>query len=55
MTVVALTGWGEEEDRRRSSLAGFDRHLVKPATPADLADLLSAPAPARAADSEAAV
>ena len=28
--VVALTGWGQEEDRRRSREAGFDQHLVKP-------------------------
>jgi CheY-like chemotaxis protein len=28
---VALTGWGQEEDRRRSEEAGFDEHLVKPA------------------------
>ena len=29
--LVALTGWGQEEDRRRSEQAGFDEHLVKPA------------------------
>lgn len=29
--LVALTGWGQEEDRRRSEAAGFDLHLVKPA------------------------
>lgn len=29
--LVALTGWGQEEDRRRSRLAGFDHHLNKPA------------------------
>ena len=29
--LVALTGWGQEEDRRRSGEAGFDEHLVKPA------------------------
>jgi CheY-like chemotaxis protein len=28
---VALTGWGQEDDRRRSEAAGFDEHLVKPA------------------------
>jgi PAS domain S-box-containing protein len=28
--LVALTGWGEEEDRRKSTAAGFDHHLVKP-------------------------
>lgn len=29
-TLVALTGWGSDEDRRKSKDAGFDRHLVKP-------------------------
>jgi signal transduction histidine kinase/ActR/RegA family two-component response regulator/PAS domain-containing protein len=31
MLLVAMTGWGQEEDRRRSKDAGFDAHLVKPA------------------------
>ena len=39
-TLVALTGWGQEQDRRRSAAAGFDYHLVKPAAPAAVADLL---------------
>src|SRR5262249_57033669 len=30
VTLIALTGWGQEEDRRRSREAGFDHHLVKP-------------------------
>jgi CheY-like chemotaxis protein len=30
-TLVALTGWGQEEDRKRARDAGFDHHLVKPA------------------------
>lgn len=30
MLIVALTGWGQAEDRRRSEDAGFDAHLVKP-------------------------
>lgn len=30
ITIIALTGWGQEEDRRRSREAGFDGHLVKP-------------------------
>ncbi|HEY8125502.1 MAG TPA: response regulator [Methylocystis sp.] len=29
--LVALTGWGQDVDRRRTREAGFDRHLVKPA------------------------
>ena len=31
VTLIALTGWGAEEDRRRSGSAGFDGHLTKPA------------------------
>ena len=30
LTLVALTGWGQPEDRRRTAEAGFDHHLVKP-------------------------
>jgi CheY-like chemotaxis protein/anti-sigma regulatory factor (Ser/Thr protein kinase) len=30
VVIVALTGWGQETDRRRSREAGFDHHLVKP-------------------------
>jgi len=30
LVLVALTGWGQDEDRRRSEEAGFDRHLIKP-------------------------
>ena len=30
MTLVALTGWGQDEDRQRSREAGFDGHMVKP-------------------------
>ena len=30
VTLIALTGWGQEEDRRKSHDAGFDGHLVKP-------------------------
>jgi len=28
--ILALTGWGQEEDRRKTAEAGFDNHLVKP-------------------------
>jgi PAS domain S-box-containing protein len=31
MVLVALTGWGQDEDKRRTTEAGFDHHLVKPA------------------------
>ena len=30
--LIAVTGWGQEEDRRRAFAAGFDRHLIKPVT-----------------------
>lgn len=41
--IVALTGWGQEEDRRRSQEAGFDGHLTKPAEPAELQQILANP------------
>jgi PAS domain S-box-containing protein len=41
--VVALTGWGQEEDQRRTEEAGFDRHMVKPIEPAALMKLLASP------------
>ena len=37
---VAVTGWGQPDDRRRSLAAGFDHHLVKPVDPAELRGLL---------------
>jgi PAS domain S-box-containing protein len=40
--VVALTGYGQQDDRRRTQEAGFDDHLVKPVSPDDLRRLLSA-------------
>jgi CheY-like chemotaxis protein len=41
LTLIALTGWGQEEDRRRCSAAGFDHHLVKPVDLAVLQRLLA--------------
>jgi CheY-like chemotaxis protein/anti-sigma regulatory factor (Ser/Thr protein kinase) len=38
--IVALTGWGQEEDKHRARAAGFDRHLVKPVEPAMLDKLI---------------
>jgi two-component system CheB/CheR fusion protein len=43
LLLVAMTGWGQEEDRRRSQEAGFDHHLVKPVEPAALHQLLARP------------
>jgi len=39
--IVALSGWGSEEDRRKTSEAGFNEHLTKPVKPADLRELMS--------------
>jgi len=39
--LVALTGWGQEEDRRRSQEAGFDSHLTKPVDQATLRRILA--------------
>ena len=38
--LVALSGWGQDEDRRRSEEAGFDAHLVKPVDEIVLSKLL---------------
>jgi CheY-like chemotaxis protein len=39
--LIALTGWGQDEDRRRSREVGFNSHLVKPLDPDALSKLLS--------------
>ena len=44
VVIVAMTGWGQEEDKRKSKEAGFDQHLVKPVDP-DLLEELLASAP----------
>ena len=41
IVVIALTGWGQEDDRRRSEEAGFNGHLVKPVDYDKLLELLS--------------
>lgn len=48
MTVVALTGWGQQEDRRLSADSGFDHHMLKPADITTLKNLflsIGTPAP----------
>ena len=40
ITMIALTGWGQDDDRRKSMEAGFDLHLVKPVAPATLMKML---------------
>ena len=39
--IVALTGWGQKEDRHKSEQAGFDAHMTKPIEPAELEKLLA--------------
>ena len=41
--IVAVSGYGQEEDRRRSFAAGFDHHLVKPVDLESLAELIGRP------------
>ncbi|MGE0158477.1 MAG: PAS domain S-box protein [Gemmatimonadales bacterium] len=41
VVLVACTGWGQPEDRRRSKTAGFDHHLVKPVSPESVIDLVA--------------
>jgi signal transduction histidine kinase/AmiR/NasT family two-component response regulator len=41
MVLVAQTGWGQEEDRRRTQAAGFDYHLVKPIDHASLTEVFA--------------
>jgi PAS domain S-box-containing protein len=41
MALIALTGWGQEEDKRRAFEAGFDHHLTKPVEAAALEKLLA--------------
>ena len=43
LVIVAQTGWGQEDDRRRSQEAGFDHHLVKPVDPVALQKMLDRP------------
>jgi CheY-like chemotaxis protein len=42
VVLVAMTGYGQESDRRRAGEAGFDHFLVKPVDPAELERLLAA-------------
>ena len=48
--LVALTGWGQDEDRRRSLEAGFDHHLVKPVDLSALQELLAQAQPQKASN-----
>ena len=39
--IVAMTGWGQDEDKRRAAEAGFDRHFTKPVDPGDIEKLIA--------------
>jgi CheY-like chemotaxis protein len=39
--LVAVSGWGQQQDKARAMASGFDAHLTKPADPAVLASLLA--------------
>ena len=41
VVIIALTGWGQEEDKCRSKEAGFNFHMVKPVDPAALEKLMA--------------
>ncbi len=45
MLVIAMTGWGQDHDRRRTTEAGFDAHFVKPVDPAELMNLIASKRP----------
>jgi CheY-like chemotaxis protein len=41
LQLIALTGWGQDDDRRRALEAGFDHHMTKPVDPDQLASLIA--------------
>jgi CheY-like chemotaxis protein len=41
MVLIAATGWGQDDDRRKTEEAGFDWHMVKPVDPKTLMKLLA--------------
>jgi CheY-like chemotaxis protein len=45
-TLIAVSGWGQQEDKARAGAAGFDHHLTKPVDLEELIDLLAAARPA---------
>jgi CheY-like chemotaxis protein len=49
MRLVALTGYGQTDDRRRALEAGCDLHVTKPVMPARLAEILADPSEPRSA------
>ena len=54
VVLIALTGWGQPDDRRRSREAGFDQHVVKPASVEMVEKILAAAVDPRARTGDAA-
>ena len=50
--LIAVTGWGQDEDRRRALEAGFDHHLIKPVDPDRLSGLIGTRPPNRTSGDE---
>lgn len=46
VVLIAVTGWGQPEDRQRTTAAGFNHHLTKPVAYAELTDVLDRLSPA---------
>jgi signal transduction histidine kinase len=45
ITLIAMTGWGQEDDKRKAKEAGFDHHLTKPIEPGVLEQMMTVPQP----------
>lgn len=54
LQLIALTGWGQDDDRRRALEAGFDHHLTKPIDPDRLGSLIASRSAAMSRDPECA-
>lgn len=52
LNLIALTGWRQDEDKRKAFRAGFDHHLTKPVDPQELTILLTADIPLEARQQE---
>jgi PAS domain S-box-containing protein len=50
--LIAVTGWGQDEDKRKAQVAGFDHHLTKPVDPEEIERLLGAALASRGAPAE---
>ena len=53
IVLIAVTGWGQDEDKRKSEEAGFDRHMIKPVDPQTLMKMLAELSDVASNDTEA--